>query len=490
MFIGIDLGTSAVKVVLVDENQTIVAAAEEKLSPTKPHPSWSEDNPEGWLSAVERAIDRLKADNPAALASTEAIGLSGQMHAPVLLDAADKPVRPAILWNDGRATAEAAELAAHSEALNRRLGVAAMAGFAGPKILWLMRHEPDVMALVRRLLLPKDYVRLHLTGTFAADVSDGSGAWLLDAEKRAWDDEAVALCHVDPAWLPPLLEAPSASGTLRRELAARWGMKASVVVAAGGGDVSVGGVSIGAVNPGDAFISLGTSAQFFVAADAHRPDPARTVHAFCHAIPDTWFQMAALLNGASVLSATAQWTAQDLPGVLAAVEKQFAGPSPLLALPYLSGERTPHNRPDLRGAIIGLDSTTTPADIMQAMMESVAFSLADALDALGGQGAGIRSAGLIGGGARSLLWARIIASVTGVELVRYSASERGPALGAARLARLAARDEPVVEIAVVPPVDSIISPDPGLTEAYGRRLPVFRALYAALEPEFARSAAP
>lgn len=486
MFIGIDLGTSAVKVVLVDEQQTILASAEEKLSPTKPLPSWSEDDPAAWLTAVENAIASIRQQAPIELAATEAIGLSGQMHAPVLLDEAGKPVRPAILWNDGRAAQEAAELAIHSEALNRRLGVAAMASFCGPKILWLTRHEPAVLSQTRHMLMPKDYVRLHLTGEIASDVSDAAGAWLLDVEKRVWDSEAVALCNVDPAWLPTLFEATAPAGTLRTELASRWGMKPGVIVAAGGGDVAVGGLSIGAVKPGNAFISLGTSAQFFVASDGHRPDPARTVHAFCHVLPKTWFQMAALLNGASVLSAAAKWTAQDLPSVLAEVDARYAGPSNLMALPYLSGERTPHNRPDLRGAIIGLDSMTTPADIMLAMMESVAFSLADAHDVLAGQGPGITSAGLIGGGARSALWAKIIASVTGVTLVRYKASERGPAYGAARLARLAARNEAVADVAVVPPVESIIPPDPLLAESYAARIQAFRSLYSALAPEFAQ----
>lgn len=488
MFLGIDLGTSAVKIVLVDDNQTIAASAEVLLSPTRPQPGWWEDDPASWLSAVDAGIDQIHAAQPGRVSSVEAIGLSGQMHGALLLDAGDKPVRPAILWNDGRAMKEAGELAAHSDALNRRLGVAAMAGFTAPKIVWLARHEPEALRKTRRILLPKDYVRLHLTGAFVSDVSDASGAWLLDEQRRTWDAEAVELCGIDPAWLPPLLESPQPSGILRPELAKRWGMGPNVVVAAGGGDVAVGGVSIGAVHPGQSFISLGTSAQFFTVAASHEPDPARAVHAFCHAVPATWFRMAALLNGASVLSAAAQWTGgRNLSDLLSDVERDYRGPSALMALPYLSGERTPHNRPDLRGAIIGLDATTKPAEILQAMMESVAFSLADAHDVLGGAASGLVSAGLIGGGARSHIWARMIASITGVELVRYAASERGPAFGAARLARLAARNERISTVAVVPPVEQVIAPDPVLRDAYAPRLEAFRSLYAALAPEFARA---
>jgi xylulokinase len=487
MYLGIDLGTSAVKVVLVDDAQTITGSAEEALAPARPKPSWSEDDPDSWIAAVERALYRLRAEHPAAVAATRAIGLSGQMHGALLLDAGDRPLRPAILWNDGRAAAEAAELAAHSAALNRRLGVAAMAGFTAPKIVWLARHEPQVLAKTRRLLLPKDFVRLHLSGDFVTDVSDAAGTWLLDQQARRWDDEAVALCGVDPAWLPPILESPAPAGRLRSALARRWGMRDDVVIAAGAGDVAAGGLSIGAIRPGDAFISLGTSAQFFTVASAHQPDPERAVHAFCHALPATWFRMAALLNGASVLAAAAQWTGgADIGGLLEETEKTFTGPSPLLALPYLSGERTPHNRPDLRGAIIGLDATTQPTDIVQAMLEAVAFSLADALDVLRGAGSTVETAGLIGGGARSTFWAKLVASATGVELVKYEASDRGPAYGAARLARLSVSGEDASSVAVVPPIERIVKPEAALADAYQGRLEAFRSLYRALAPEFSR----
>jgi xylulokinase len=282
------------------------------------------------------------------------------MHSLVALDAEDRPVRPAILWNDGRSHAEAAELAALGLDLQRRTGVLPMPGFTGPKLLWLARNEPGAFARTRSILLAKDYVRLKLSGERATDVSDAAGTWLLDQYRRAWCDDAVAACGAAPGLLPRLVESPEATGTVRPELAARWGLRKDVVVDGGADDVAAGGIGIGAVNPGDAFVSLGTSAQVFVADDAHRPEPELLVHAFCHALPGRWFRMAALLNGASPLAAALPWTGgESVAALLAEVEAASAGPSRLLALPYLSGERTPHNDPLARGAIVGLDAATT-----------------------------------------------------------------------------------------------------------------------------------
>ena len=487
MFIGIDVGTSAVKIVLVDEAQVLVGAVEQPLAPRQPRPGWSEDDAEAWWAATEAGLDRLSREHAGAMAAVRAIGLSGQMHAALLLDAADHPVRPAILWNDGRSAAEADDLAGMAgPALQARLGVRPMAGFTGPKIKWLRTHEPATLDAARHLLLPKDYLRLKLTGERATDVSDAAGSWLLDEAARDWSHEAMSLCGVDPAWLPRLLEANAVSGTVLPALAARWGLPPGVAVAAGGGDAAVGGVGIGAIGPGQGFISLGTSAQVFVAAREHRPNPERLVHAFCHALPGTWYAMAALLNGASPLATTMRWVGRtDIGAMLAEVEAGFTGPSPLLALPYLFGERTPHNDPDARGAIVGLTGSTTPQGIVLAVLEAVAFSLADGLDALVGDGSPPEALGFIGGGSRSAFWGRLIASVLGMPLVRYAGSDRGPAFGAARLARLCLPGETIADVVVPPSVDGVIEPDPRLHEAYAPRLAAFRALYQALRPVFA-----
>ena len=483
MLIGVDIGTSAMKIVLVDDSEAVAADAELPLRPNHPAPLWSEDDPEAWWRAFCDGLDKLAADAPRAMAAVRAIGLSGQMHALVALDAEDRAVRPAILWNDGRSRAEAAELAALGLDLQRRTGVLPMPGFTGPKLLWMARQEPDAFRRTRTILLAKDYVRLKLSGERATDVSDAAGTWLLDQARRTWCDEAVSACGAGPDMLPRLVELPEPCGTIRPELAARWGLPRGVVIAGGAGDVAAGGIGVGAVNPGDAFISLGTSAQVFVADDAHRPQPELLVHAFCHALPARWFRMAALLNGAGPLAAAAQWTGgASVATLLAEVEAAYAGPSRLLALPYISGERTPHNDPLARGAIIGLTGDTSRADVVQAIAESVAFSLVDGLDALSSGGAPPPRLALIGGGARSSFWAKMIASVLGVPLVRYSSSERGPAFGAVRLARLASGGEDPAAVVVAPPIADTVEPDLGLYDAYRPRVEAFRALYQALKP--------
>jgi xylulokinase len=488
-FLGIDLGTSAVKALVVDERQCVRAAAEAPLFTSHPSPLASEQDPNDWWAAVCAALDRIAAAEPAAMAEVAAIGLSGQMHATVLLDARDRPIRPAMLWNDGRAHAEADELKRLGADLAAVLGVPALSGFTAPKLLWLARHEPRTLERTASLLLPKDFVRLHLTGERATDPSDAAGTWLLDQARRTWSAVAIDAVGIDPGWLPRIVEGSDASGIVRPEMAARFGLRPGVVVAGGGGDTMVGGVGIGAVTDGRAFVGLSTSAQLFVAADAHRPAPQQLVHAFCHALPGRWCQMAALLNGASVLAAVAHLLGDaDIPTLLAEVEARFAGPSRLLVLPYLSGERTPHDDPHARGVVFGLSGDTSRAELVQAALEGVAFSLADGQLALAQAGAHIDSAGIVGGGARSLLWTRLIANVLGIPLRVYAGAARGPAFGATRLARLALGGGDPAAVLAEPDVMQTVEPDPALTAAYRPRVESFRRLYRALRPEFADAA--
>ena len=483
MFLGIDIGTSAVKFVIVDAEQNIGAAIERPLAPVQPRPLWSEDDPETWWQAVASGLDSLARDHPKAMAAVEGIGLSGQMHSAVFLDAADKPVRPAILWNDGRSTREASELALRGLALQDETGVLPMPGFTGPKFLWLTRNEPDAARRTRTLLLVKDFIRLRLSGEKVTDVTDAAGAWLLDEARRRWSEQALAACGIDRPLLPRLMESREPSAVVKPDLAARWGFSRSVVIAAGAGDVPAGGIGAGIVNPGDGFISLGTSAQIFLADIAHRPDPGRLVHAFCHALPDRWYRMAALLNGASPLQVFARWSgSSDVGSLLAEAEAAFRGPSYLLAMPYLYGERTPHNDPLARAALVGMTYSTSRADIVQAILEGVAFSLADGLDVLAAGPDRPKSMSLIGGGARSAFWAKLIASILDLSLVRHEASDRGPAYGAARLGRLAVTREAASNVVIPPPVRDVIAPDAALREAYRPRIEAFRALYKALKP--------
>ena len=486
LFLGIDAGTSSIKIVVADASRTL-AATDEPLHPRQPRPSWSEDDAEQWWAAVTAGLDRLAAASPDLFGRIEGIGLSGQMHAALLLDAADRPVRPAILWNDGRSAAEAAELARRAD-LCHTCGVRPMPGFTGPKILWLRRHEPDVLDRTRYLLLPKDYLRLKLTGERITDVSDAAGTWFLDQARRNWSPEALVACGVDADWLPGLVESTAVAGRLRLEWASRWRLKAGIPVAGGGGDTAVGGVGIGAVTEGRGFVSLGTSGQVFLATAEARPDPDRITHAFCHALPGLWYSMAAMLNGASPLVSVARWTCRpDVATLLSEVETGYDGPSPLLALPYLFGERTPHNDPNARGVLLGLTGSTSPADIGQAMLEAIAFSLRDGLDALVPTGPRPDRLGFIGGGSRSRFWGRIVASVLGITLVRYEGAERGPAFGAARLARLAVSGEDPAAVATPPRIADEIAPEGRLSDLYAPRLAAFRSLYRALKPEFQRS---
>ncbi|WP_284944964.1 xylulokinase [Acidisoma cladoniae] len=483
-FLGIDLGTSSVKALIMDEAEVVLGTASVPVpAPSHPMPLASEQDVGSWWVAVAAALDQLAATQPAAMARVAGIGLSGQMHGLVLLDEADQPVRPAMLWNDGRAEAEATELQGDGD-LARILGVPAMAGLTAPKLLWLQRHEPQSLDRARNLLLPKDVLRLHLTGDRVTDVSDAAGTWLLDEQARTWSDRAIATLGIDRALLPPVVESPTPTGVVRPEMAQRFGLSPGVVMAGGAGDTLAGGLGIGVVEDGRAFVSLGTSGQVFVATDRYRPAPEQAVHSFCHCLPGRWSAMAAILNGASALATVARLTGStDIAALLAEAEANFTGPSPLLFLPYFTGERTPHNDPLARGVLFGMTPDTTRSQIIQAALEGVAFSLADGIVALNAAGIAVGEAGFIGGGARSRLWARIIAAATGLTLNLYAEGAHGAAFGSARLGRMAAGGPLRAE---APKVVETIAPDARLREAYAPRLDAYRGLYTALKPEFRR----
>lgn len=485
MYLGIDIGTSSVKAVVVDGAQAIIATATAPIEVSRPHELWSEQDPAQWWAAVEQAISELRHKAGKAWAEVKAIGLSGQMHGAVLLDEAGQPIRPAILHNDGRSHAEAAELNAKLPEIGRIAGVPAMPGFAAPKLLWIARYEPDVIGRARHLLLPKDYVRFKLTHGFATDMCDGSGALLLDGARRDWSPEIAAAVGIPLTMLPTPLEGSAVSGLLQGEVAKAWGLPPGIIVATGAGDAAAGAVASGAVNEGDAFISLGTATQYFVARQGYHPAPEHLIHTFCHALPGRWFQMAALLNGAGALA----WAAglmgrSDIGKLLEDTEKAFTGPSPVLFLPYLSGERTPHNNAKAKGVLFGLTPATTPEQVAQAVLEGVALSLADAQGYLEATGPLPDRIAVNGGGSRSRFWMKILASALGKTVLLQEGSEAGPAFGAARLARLAATGEDFTAVCTKPAIATEVAPDPALATAYAARLTQFRALYRAVEPLF------
>lgn len=476
MYLGIDIGTSGVKAVVISPAGSVVAQASAPLHVSRPSELWSEQEPADWWTATQAAVLGL---DPAVRADVRAIGLAGQMHGATLLGKDDRPLRPAILWNDGRSFAECADLEAAEPASHAITGNLAMPGFTAPKLLWVARNEPRIFEQVRTVLLPKDYVRLLMTGDKASDMADSAGTLWLDVAGRDWSDAMLAATGLSRDHMPRLHEGSEATGSLRADVAAHWGMKC-VPVAAGGGDNAAGAAGVGVVGDGDALLSLGTSGVIFVANDRFAPNPARAVHAFCHALPGLWHQMSVHLSAASCIDWAAQATGVDVPAFFALAEAAGAAVGPELFLPYLSGERTPHNDPHLRAGFLGLGNETDPGRLAAAVLEGVAFAHADGLDALREAGTQVEQLSVIGGGARSRYWGRIIAAALGVRLAYLDGGEVGPALGAAKLARMAVTGETAREACTRPPVLDIIEPEPELAERLAPKLQRFRAATAAI----------
>lgn len=484
MHLGIDVGTSSVKALLLADDGRVAAESSASLEVSRPQPLWSEQEPDDWWAGVERAVKALAAARPEGLRAIRGVGLSGQMHGATLLGADDRPLRPAILWNDGRCARECTELEAAVSDARRITGNLVMPGFTAPKLLWVRRHEPEVFAKTRRVLLPKDAVRLRMTGDAATDLSDASGTLWVDVAGRCWSETMLKACGLGLDAMPSLHEGPEITGRLRADVARDWGCE-RVPVVAGAGDNAAGAVGVGVVEPGRAFLSLGTSGVYFVASDAFRPNPERAVHAFCHALPGRWHQMSVLLSAASCLHwITGATGARDEAALLDEIAETSRPGGRLFFLPYLSGERTPHNDPHASGVFVGLDHATDRAALGRAVLEGVAYAFADAQDALVDAGSIIESVTVIGGGARSALWGRILASVLDRPLVYRRGGEVGPALGAARLARLGVDDADLSEVATEGEVDFVAEPDPSLVEHYAARRPLFQSLYPALRSHF------
>ncbi|RDJ22290.1 xylulokinase [Bosea caraganae] len=437
LVLGIDLGTSGVKSVLVDERDHIVAEAAAPLSVSRPQPLWCEQEPEDWWQAVAATLDALAAAEPKRMAAIGAIGLSGQMLGVTCLDANDRPLRPALLWNDGRATAECAEIEAAVPDFAGLVGCRAMVGFPAPKLLWLARHEPDTLAKTQRILLPKDYVRLRLTGVAASDHADASATLLMDTLAREWSSDLLSACGVDRRQLPALIASHEVSGGLRPELARRWGMAAQTPVVGGAGDNMCGGVGAGIVAAGMASISLGTSGVYFLANDRFLPARGQGMHTHRHAVEGLFAQNGCILSAGAALSWVAGIVgASDIPKLIREVEAAGIpiSETPVFT-PYLTGERTPHDDAGLTGAFSGLSMATTRLHLVQAVLEGVALALGDCHRALLWTGAKTEQVALVGGGSHSPLWANLVASAIGMPLTRSQSAAVGPALGAARLAR-------------------------------------------------------
>ena len=480
MYLGLDLGTSGVKALLIDANQKIVGSGTGTLDVSRPRSGWSEQDPAHWIKATEEAIAALKATHARELAAVKGIGLSGQMHGATLLDNADQVLRPAILWNDTRSHAEAAEL--DSDPLFRRIsGNIVFPGFTAPKINWVRNHEADVFARLKRVLLPKDYLRFWLTGEHVSEMSDAAGTSWLDVGKRAWSGELLAATGLDKSYMPSLVEGTEVSGVLKADVAARWGLGDDVVVAGGAGDNAASACGMGTVGEGHAFVSLGTSGVLFAANRAYLPNPESAVHTFCHALPNTWHQMGVILSATDALNWYAGITSRNAAELTAELGDALRTPSGVTFLPYLSGERTPLNDSVIRGSFHGLEHASDRAALTQAVLEGVAFAFRDCLHALAAAGTRLDRVTAVGGGSRSTYWLKAIATALNIPVDVPADGDFGAAFGAARLGLIAAEGADPRTVCVAPATDLTVEPEASLTAAFDAAYNRYHNLYPALK---------
>ena len=476
--IGLDLGTSGVKAALVSADGRLHAEASSPLTVQRPRPLWSEQHPADWMAAVDSAMSALRQQaNDAQWSAVGALAIAGQMHGAVLLDREKNLLRPAILWNDGRSQAQCEQLERREPQLRRITANRAMAGFTAPKLLWVAQHEPRVFDRVAKVLLPKDWLVLQLSGEMSTDMSDAAGTLWLDVAARRWSEPMLAACGLGAQHMPALHEGPDTVGTLLPRWAQAWGLNGGVRIAAGAGDNAGGAIGVGVTRPGQGLVSLGTSGVLFVATPDARANPARGVHTFCHALPGTWHQMAVMLSASSSLAWFSQLTGATPADLLAPLQTGEVRVHAPLFLPYLSGERTPHADPAASASFLGLRHGHGRDDLAYAVIEGVAFSFADGLSALQEAGTTAQRLLAIGGGARSDAWLQLMADVLDVPIDRPAGAEVGPALGAARLALLSL-GLPAAEVLQPPPTARSFAPRTDAGAALRSRLARYREAYA------------
>ena len=482
MFLGVDLGTSAIKLLVINDSNSVLAESNISLDVSRPHPLWSEQDPDDWWAALLKGIEDLKSQT--SLSDLKGIGLSGQMHGAVLLDKKGEVLRPAILWNDGRSGKECFELEDAVPDLHRITGNLAMPGFTAPKLLWIRKNEPEIFSRIRTVLLPKDFLRFRLCGEAISDMSDSSGTLWMDTAARDWSEIMLAATSLSRDQMPRLVEGTSPGGVLRSELAREWGLGANPIIAGSAGDNAAGAVGIGVIKSGSAFVSLGTSGVYFVVNPRFIHNPKQGSHAFCHCIPDTWHQMGVILSASSCLSWLSSILKQNEGELISSLESSPLKPGEVMFLPYLSGERTPHNNPNAQGVFFGLRHEHGTKELTQAVLEGVAFAFGDCQQVLLDAGAEIDEVSLIGGGSKSHLWAQILASVLERPMIRHDSPEMGPAVGAARLAMLAINNGSLEEICQRPGIKEIIEPNLKYVPQYRQDQERYRRLYRHLEEDF------
>ena len=480
-YVGIDLGTSAVKLVLMDENGSVQNIVSKEYELRFPQAGWAEQDPEDWWDQTVAGLEDLLAGVDKSL--VRAISFGGQMHGLVALDENDRVIRPAILWNDGRSQEETDYLnqVIGKKRLTELTGNIAFAGFTAPKILWMKKHEPENFARIRRIMLPKDYLAYRMTGVHSCDYSDASGMLLLDVRNKCWSREMMGICSVQESWMPALFESYEMTGTLLPEAAKLLGLSSSVKIAAGAGDNAAAAVGTGTVGPDRCNLSLGTSGTLFITTSTFGVDPANALHSFAHA-DGSFHYMGCMLSAASCNN----WWMTDIlrTSDFAAEQEEITalGENSVYFLPYLMGERSPHNDPSARAAFIGMSMDTSRADLLQAVFEGVAFGLRDSLEAARSMGVAPETATICGGGAKSPLWKTIIANILNLSIQTVEVEE-GPGYGAAILAAVSDSAFANVEEACrkIVRVSGTTEPDPVLAEKYQNRYETFRKLYPALK---------
>lgn len=477
-YLGIDLGTSGLRALLIDDAGRPVASAERHYDVAHPHSGWSEQDPADWIAALDAVMEEMRSGQPA-FAALRGIGVAGHMHGATLLDAAGKVLRPCILWNDTRSFAEAAVLDA-TEGVRALSGNIVFPGFTAPKLEWVRAHEPEVFASVAKVVLPAAFLNHYLTGDYVADMSDSAGTSWLDVGARDWSEALLDAGHMRRDQMPRLVEGSEAAGTLRPDLADRWGLSRAVVVAGGAGDNAAAACGIGALAEGQGFVSLGTSGVLLSARGGYHPAPETAVHTFCHAVPGRWYQMGVMLSATDSLNWLASITGAKPAVLTGSLGETPRAPGAVRFLPYLSGERTPHNDAAIRGAFTGLAAGTSRDDLTQAVLEGVAFGLRDSFEALKATHARMDGLMAIGGGTGSRYWLGLIATVLGVPLHLPKGSEFGAALGAARLGLTAATGADPASVMTPPEISETVEPVAALRGACDDAYAVFRAAYPAI----------
>jgi len=473
MFLGLDLGTSSVKVIVIDDEGEITAQSSQSLSLSRPNPLWNEQSPSDWIEIAEKAILKIPKNIRSKL---KGMGLSGQMHGAVLLDKKERPIRPAILWNDGRSYEECKELEKEFPNLNKITGNQVMPGFTSPKIEWVRKYEKENFSAIQKILLPKDYLRLKWSGEFATDTSDASGTMWLNTKKRSWSMDALEISGISSQQLPELFEGNQITGKISKSSSEKLGIP-MIPIVAGAGDQAAGAIGSSVITPDDASLVLGTSGVIFLVTDGFLPNLKHGVHAFCHAVPQTWHQMAVILSAASAIDWCANLVGYESPAKAYEAAEKKRDSENIMFLPYLSGERTPHNNPHASAALFGLKSNTNRASIIHAALEGVAFALSDGYKALVEGGGKCNTISVIGGGSQSIYWGKIIANCLNRTLVYRDGSETGPAKGAAILAQSGVTGKDLESLCQPSSIIEVIEPEKNYTELYHAKMKKWRSLY-------------